>query len=116
MKNEPVLDFPRALEELAGDRDIFQEVASVYLEEVPAQIEKIGHALESGKNDVAARLVHSLKSSSRTVGGMRLGALAAAFEEKLSMKIQAAGIIDLLYEEFALLREALRQNGLKSPE
>ena len=80
MAEDQVLDYQNALAELEGDEEIYQEVLEIYLEDTPDIIKRIQQAYSTGDNDSLSLEAHSLKSSSRTIGGIRLSDIAAKLE------------------------------------
>jgi HPt (histidine-containing phosphotransfer) domain-containing protein len=77
----PVLDLATALAAMGDEREIFEEVLEVYLKSTPELIRELGTAVKSGDRSIVCRYAHTLKSSSRAVGGMRLGAAAESLEQ-----------------------------------
>ncbi len=69
-----------AIDELEGDEEIYQEVLEVYLEDTPDIIDRIQQAYSAGDCDSLSMEAHSLKSSSRAIGGIHLSNLAAKLE------------------------------------
>jgi HPt (histidine-containing phosphotransfer) domain-containing protein len=80
MTENRVLDYQYALAELEGDEEIYQEVLEIYLEDTPDIIGRIQQAYSAGDSDSVSLEAHSLKSSSRTIGGIQLSDLAAKLE------------------------------------
>jgi HPt (histidine-containing phosphotransfer) domain-containing protein len=80
MVDDRVLDYQHALTELEGDEEIYQEVLEIYLEDTPDIIERIQQAYSTGDSDSLSIEAHSLKSSSRIIGGIRLSDIAAKLE------------------------------------
>jgi CheY-like chemotaxis protein/HPt (histidine-containing phosphotransfer) domain-containing protein len=87
------------------------EIVSLYLEDAPRQLHDLQVSLEVGKLEVAQRAAHSLKSTSRTVGALHLGELAAAVELQLrSGQVPPAGCVEGLRQEYQAVVAALAQN------
>lgn len=80
MAENRVLDYQYALAELEGDEEIYQEVLEIYLEDTPELIIRIQQAYSNGDIDSLLLEAHSLKSSSRAIGGIRLSDIAARLE------------------------------------
>ncbi|MGZ6256314.1 MAG: Hpt domain-containing protein [Candidatus Limnocylindria bacterium] len=79
----PVLDeaILAELRATTGDDDGFvRELVETYLADVPAQLEAIATAIEAGDAASLVRPAHTLKSSSATVGALRLAAIARRLE------------------------------------
>jgi HPt (histidine-containing phosphotransfer) domain-containing protein len=80
---EPILD-EAVLAELkattGNDQAFVRELVDSYLAEAPAQIEDIAAAISGSDAAALVRPAHTLKSSSATVGAMRLATLARRLE------------------------------------
>jgi CheY-like chemotaxis protein len=63
--------------------DYGEVVLSLYMDSLPAALDRIRQAAHSGQADTLQRLAHSLKSSSAAVGAMAMAALAAEIEASL---------------------------------
>ncbi len=109
--SEPVLDMEYALGNLADDMDLYREAVGYFFESAPKLIDDIAFGCKQSQKDVK-RNAHSLKSASRTIGAMRLGALAQCIESENDhiALIQECSIH--LYVELDMLREALIDEGL----
>jgi two-component system, sensor histidine kinase and response regulator len=80
----PILD-PGVLDELraaTGDDEAFiQDLVATYLAEAPTNLEAITAALAAGDVSELVRPAHTLKSSSASIGAMRLAAISRRIEE-----------------------------------
>jgi len=76
-----VLDISTALAAMGGDREVFGQTVSMYLEIVPKLLGRMDDALLHGERSVIRNHAHTIKSSSRTIGGMLLGDTAERIEE-----------------------------------
>ena len=114
MADEKVLDLEGALEDLAEDREIYKEVLIAYMEDTPGIIEELNTALEDKNVEILSRHAHSLKSSSRTIGGMRLGNVAAELEANAKVRSldSAKELIEKVKEEFRALKQELVKVGV----
>ena len=112
--DEKILDHESALENLADDREIYKEVLNAYMEDTPGIIEELNTAFDNSNIALVSRQAHSLKSSSRTIGGMRLGNVAAELEAN-SKEDSLDGIkelIEKIKEEFRVLKQEIAATGL----
>ena len=75
-----LLDLETALSAMGDDREIYEEVLETYLQSTPLLIGDLEAAMRTHDRSAIKRCAHTIKSSSLTVGGMRLGAAAAALE------------------------------------
>ncbi|MBD3419180.1 MAG: hypothetical protein GF398_03580 [Chitinivibrionales bacterium] len=80
MREEALIDKQRALGEMGGDLEIYDEVAAAYLEETPRLLQELSADIANGDATSLERHAHSLKSTSRTVGAMLLGSHAEKLE------------------------------------
>jgi HPt (histidine-containing phosphotransfer) domain-containing protein len=79
----PVLDhdvLDEVLESTGNDLDFVKELIDTYLADAPAQLEDMAAAIEADNAASLVRPAHTLKSSSATVGAMRLSAVARELE------------------------------------
>ncbi|EGB15360.1 multi-sensor hybrid histidine kinase [Pseudodesulfovibrio mercurii] len=73
-------DRKSALEMLGGKTELLARMDQIFLRDVPGELEELtGHFAKRDWNN-AKRMAHSIKSSARTVGAHRLGAIAEQME------------------------------------
>ena len=65
---------------LCGDPEDYLEALEIFAKSVPSKSERIENALRTGDTETATILLHSLKSSARTIGAADLSTLAADLE------------------------------------
>ena len=68
------------LETTGGDSGFVREIVETYLADAPAQLEAMTAAVEADDAAALVRPAHTLKSSSATVGAMRLSSVARELE------------------------------------
>lgn len=114
MADEKTLDLESALEDLADDKEIYKEVLVAYMEDTPGMIEEMDTAFENKNTEVLSRHAHSLKSSSRSIGGMKLGNIAADLEAnaKAGDFTTAEDMLAKIKEEFNALKQELAKAGV----
>ena len=94
---------------VGDDRAFVVDLVETYLTDGAVQVEAIAAALASSDAPAAIRPAHTLKSSSATVGAMRLAALAKRVEEATrSGQPPAADDLQALPDELAAVTGALR--------
>ena len=97
-----------------GDMDFVRELVETYVEETGGYLEALAGAVAA--NDVAAavRPAHTLKSSSASVGAMRLAELARGIEESSrgGRPDGLADAVDRVRTTWAETLAALRAEGL----
>jgi HPt (histidine-containing phosphotransfer) domain-containing protein len=80
----PILD-DTVLDELrgatGGDEEFIVDLVETYVEEGAANLDGLVAAAAAGDADAIVRPAHTLKSSSASLGAMRLSAIARAVEE-----------------------------------
>ena len=79
----PILDervLTELLETTGGDIGFVRELVDTYLADTPAQLAAMIAAVEAEDADALVRPAHTLKSSSATVGAMRLSSVARELE------------------------------------
>jgi HPt (histidine-containing phosphotransfer) domain-containing protein len=82
-RDVPTLDegvLTELTESTAGDIGFVRELVETYLADTPAQLEAMTSAVEADDADALVRPAHTLKSSSATVGAMRLSSVARELE------------------------------------
>jgi len=108
---EDCIDWEKAAANLEGDRNLLSEIARLFLDDLPPQMEAIHQAVEKAQADDLERLAHRLKGS---VGNF---AAKPAFEAALSLeKIgrqgdlkQAPQALEALEFEIQRLQRALEK-------
>ena len=109
-EDRPVFDLSAALESVAGDRELFLEIAHLFLSELPQAVSDIREAVSG---DDASRLeqgAHKLKGSLAIVGAKR------AFDAAYGLEVlgregkmqEAQHPLDLLLKELRDLESALQ--------
>ena len=85
-----VLDVETTLERLAGDQELFGEIAQILIMTAPAQLESIGAALQGNDLKSAYEEAHSLKGAVGAFEAPQVFTQVAAVE-KLARADDAAG-------------------------
>lgn len=67
------------LEEVGG-RELVEELFELYLTHAPARLQEIRRAIGAGEAEQAAKAIHSLRSSSATLGALSLAERLGGFE------------------------------------
>ena len=113
----PVLDLARALEAMDNDRELYGEILSLYLDSTASLLDEMETQSQTEDMVSLKRSAHTLKSSSRTVGALRLGSRSEHLEKNtpsLSAE-ETAGAISRLRSEFGQLCAALFSEGFPIP-
>ena len=104
MSDEPIFD-PNVLNEMldlmGGDLEIVDDIANTWLDEAP---ELVAGTAEGDDAEAVRHHSHTLKSSSRSVGAMRLGALCEQIEHaaragSLGPVDETRGLVNDVYQQ-----------------
>lgn len=88
---------------MCGDIEDYLEALSVFARSIRHKSEKLEGAYSSGDREIFSTLVHSLKSSARTIGAMRVSELAKQLEGAAK-----AGNMDFIKENTEILLSEYR--------
>ncbi len=109
---DPILD-PAALEAIRsiGQPGLLAKVIALYRSETPKQLAQLQQAAAARDCPVLFRAAHTMKSSSRNLGGTRLGSACAACEAQAKAgNLEAAlGLVGAIEREFAIFDAELAQ-------
>jgi two-component system sensor histidine kinase/response regulator len=75
------IDLAAALDRLEGDRELFDEMTHLFIQECPRAMEEIRRAIGTQDAKVLERHAHSLKRSSANLGAVGVSRAAGALEE-----------------------------------
>ena len=67
-------------ESVGGDNEFVKELVGAYLAESPSHLDALAAAADAGDAAAVVRPAHTLKSSSASLGAMRLAAVAKRLE------------------------------------
>lgn len=97
-----ILDQALALERVGGDEELLQEMAQLFLEECPAQLDAVREAVQSRDAKALERSAHSLKGSVGNFGA------ALAHHAALTLEMAARkGELESVDAALAHLEDAL---------
>ena len=91
--------------------EFISELVETYCTETPELIESLQKSLKDQDSETFRRAAHSIKSSSASLGAMRLSEHARQLEMigKSSDLGAAAGLLETLEAEYALVRDKLAE-------
>ncbi len=69
--NPPIIDWKIAMENVAGDKELFEAVKESALEEIPRLYPSLVSALDSGQQVDAQRLAHTIKGAARVIAATK---------------------------------------------
>lgn len=78
--NIPVIDHEGAMERLDGDEELWKEIRTIWVEDVPQMLESVRSALASRDAEKLRRAAHALKGASSNVGATRVAESARRIE------------------------------------
>ena len=67
----PVIDYEQALENAAGDREIFDAVCESAMQEIPLLYPDLVRALERSEISSGQRLAHTIKGAARVIAAVK---------------------------------------------
>ena len=96
-----------------GSSGLVAQVIESYMEDTNSIFAKLKSAIASSDATTMAREAHSLKSTSRSVGALRLGDLAADLEKigRAGTIEGCAALLDAMMVEYKIVDPALREAG-----
>jgi HPt (histidine-containing phosphotransfer) domain-containing protein len=109
MKIDHGFQFDRALKRLGGDEELFQELATFFIEDAPGLIETIREGLHRGETRSVQRAAHSLKGLLANFDAEDAVATALSIELSIgtgNMEV-IPGALETLQTEVQALEEAL---------
>lgn len=113
----PILDqatIAELRESVGGDEAFIADLVATYLSEGPDNLEQMRAAAQIGDADAIVRPAHTLKSSSASLGALRLAQIAREIE--LSGRTnQATGLVERVaaaQEAWQATVDAIKQAGL----
>ncbi|MGE4299855.1 MAG: ATP-binding protein [Desulfovibrionaceae bacterium] len=106
----PVLDRASALAKLSGNETLLKRVISIFLENVPGELEQLAQAMQNGNVEEATRLSHSLKNEGATIGAGAFRDIASHLEKACpDGATTASRLLRDLNEAYRALEPLLRE-------
>jgi len=98
-----------------SNRQLMQEVASLFCEDALIYLQTIRESLKAGDTQAMKDKVHALKGASANVGALGLERASREFEESLhdSGLTQSLDHLNILDQEYQLFQEALTEYGIE---
>lgn len=94
-ENILVVDQKGAMERLDNDRELWDEIRAIWIEDAPAMLQVVRDALAASSQDGLRRAAHALKGASANVGATRVAEAARILENEAtssSWESLAAGV------------------------
>ncbi|HEY4227480.1 MAG TPA: Hpt domain-containing protein [Candidatus Limnocylindrales bacterium] len=117
IEDAPILD-DAVLDELrestGGDEDFVRELVEAYVAEATGYLDAMTHAIAGGDTAAIVRPAHTLKSSSATLGAMRLAGISRGIEEagRAGHAEGMAAAVERAHSTWTETIDALRAAGL----
>jgi signal transduction histidine kinase/CheY-like chemotaxis protein len=114
---EDSLDWQAALANLEGDNNLLRELALLFLDDLPQQMEALHHAVDNGRSHDLERLAHRLKGSVGNFAAKPAFDTASRLEEfaRQEDSQQIPQAMNVLEDEIQRVREALERWVHKPP-
>jgi len=92
-----------------GDQELLAELAGLFLEDVPPQLEALRKAIEGGDASSAQRVAHTLKGSCGNMGAVKMATMCVELEDagRSGELERAPMLVERLQAEFERVRQAL---------
>jgi len=106
----PVLDRTMLDEVTGGDKELLEELTTLYLDDVEGQFAELANAVQAGEFERIAAIAHGLKGASASMGATQIAHFFKVLEEG-GRSGQDAGLADALHgarEAFARVGSLLR--------
>ena len=110
---EPVFEKAAFLSRVMGDEDLARVITETFLDDMPAQIEKLASAIAAGDIRKVEMQAHQIKGASANVGGEALREAAGEMEEtSRAGRLEAVRtLLPELQERFAQLKLAMQKDA-----
>jgi two-component system sensor histidine kinase/response regulator len=98
-------DLAGALERVEGDRDLLDEIARLFADECPTNLQEIRQAMAAGNVRLLERLAHTMKGAVFYLGGARVAEAALTLEQQARVGdlANAGTSVQTLEKEIGLL-------------
>jgi HPt (histidine-containing phosphotransfer) domain-containing protein len=115
MKESRILDIDTALQRIGDDKELYQEVLKIFLEDAPLQLQILNQSIEKKDFQAICDIAHSLKSATSSVGAERMKEIASQIEQAAIKKDFSFCVEQSkkLFEEFETMKSQLEILGLK---
>jgi HPt (histidine-containing phosphotransfer) domain-containing protein len=113
----PVFDRADLLRRLGDDLDLTKEIIKLFLDDAPAQIERLRAAVAAGDEAELTAVGHRIRGSAANMGGSRLRFAAEAMERagRTASAQERAAMLHTIEEQFDLLEEAMLEEWMAAP-
>ncbi len=106
-----IFDREGFLKRVMGDASLARDLAKIFLNDMPGQVEQLKVAIATGNIRLAAQQAHRIKGAASNVGGVALQKVAFSMEvagKEGDLK-RLGSLIPQLEEQFEFLKESIRK-------
>ena len=109
-----VVDWDTALECVDGDRELLNDLARLFVEQIPAQVAKMHRVIDEGDGSALSLCAHSVRGSAATLGAVVVCGTALALERlgEDGTLGEAAALMPLIEAQLTELAAVLMQNSV----
>lgn len=109
-----VVDWDAALQYVDGDLELRNELARLFVEQIPALVAKMYQGIREGDGSALSLCAHSVRGSAGTLGAVAVCGTALALERlgEDGTLGEAAALMPLIEAQLAELAAVLMQNSV----
>lgn len=107
--NSIIFDVNSLMERISGDKELFEELVTLFTEDTPKHFASIKNAYKNKDVDVIQHIAHSIKGSSGNFGASSMQKVALSLEQtaKTGNFSKIGHLIDALEMEFEMLKKEI---------
>jgi CheY-like chemotaxis protein len=112
---QPVFAPLAAIGRMSGELQTFRESLALFLEQIPARLEKLRTGIAQGDLRQIGEQAHSVHGAAATIGAEALGAASRRLQEaaRAAQPEQCRQLLATLEQEFSRLREAIQHSEFR---
>jgi HPt (histidine-containing phosphotransfer) domain-containing protein len=114
---QPVFDRADLLRRLGDDLALAKEIIKLYLDDAPAQVERLRKAVAAADAAEMTAVGHRIRGAAANLGGSRLRYAAEAMERQAAASTgpERTALLNAIEGEYALLEEAMLEEWMAAP-
>lgn len=107
--NSIIFDVNSLMERISGDKELFEELVNLFIEDTPKHLASIKKAYDNKNVDEIQHIAHSIKGSSGNFGASSMQKVALSLEQtaKTGNFSKMGHLIDALEMEFEMLKKEI---------
>lgn len=108
--SDSIFDKQALMQFLFNDREMFEKISNIFLEDIPVKIEKIEHAINNNNPEEIRLIAHSLKGAAGAVRAYKLQNAALQLEnaEKNSNLHNSASLLKNIVHKFEQVKQIMK--------